>query len=168
VYFIIDGDVAATKEKRDRYSEELLIGEGKILSVLGRGVSFGELGVLYGTNRTASCVPLQKVTLLCLEGEIFKSILGDHLRELNRVKFDILSKLKIFFGWDRSELTGLLSHIYLRSPDHNSYVYKRGESNSNLYIILEGEVELTVPILQKRIPRTSQQVLSKEILLKKC
>jgi CRP-like cAMP-binding protein len=130
-----------------------LLGEGKILSILGRGVSFGELGVLYGTNRTASCVPIQKVILLRLEGEIFKAILGDHLRELNRVKFDILSKLKIFFGWDRSELTGLLSHIYLRSPDHNSYVYRRGDVNTNLYIILEGEVELSLPILQKRVPK---------------
>lgn len=133
-----------------------MLGEGKILSILGRGVSFGELGVLYGTNRTASCVPLSKAILLCLEGEIFRAILGDHLRELNRVKFDILSKLKIFFNWDRSELTGLLSHIYLRSPDHNSYVYKRGDINANLYIILEGEVELTVPILQKRAPKFNE------------
>lgn len=147
VYLILSGDIAITKEKRYRYNKEILEGEGKIIAKVGRGVSFGELGVLYGTNRTASCVALNKVTVIGLGSEVFKDILGDHIRDLNRQRFDILAKIKIFLGWDRSKLGGLLNHIFVRSPNHLSHVYRRGDVNQNIYIIISGEIEIMVPIV---------------------
>jgi CRP-like cAMP-binding protein len=51
---------------------------------LGKGVMFGEIGVLYGTNRTAFCVALGKVITLRLEGGVFKKIFAKHVRTLNK------------------------------------------------------------------------------------
>jgi len=59
---------------------------------------------------------------------------------LNRIKF--LSNLKIFENWDRGGLDGLLKHIYLRSPKHSTYLYKKGEINLNIYIVVTGELEI--------------------------
>lgn len=118
-----------------------------VIAKLFRGISFGELGVLYGENRTASCVALNKVTVISLGSEIFKEILGDHIRDLNAHRFDILSKIKIFLGWDRSKLGGLLSHIFVRSPNHLTHVYQRGQVDQNIYIIISGEIEIQVPIV---------------------
>ena len=49
VYLILDGEIAVTKERLKKYTKEKI--EGKILGVLRAGISFGELGVLYGTKR---------------------------------------------------------------------------------------------------------------------
>jgi CRP-like cAMP-binding protein len=147
VYLILNGKIAVTKEKRYRYSKEILEGKGKILGFMKRGDAFGELGVLYGENRTASCVAIEKVTVIGFSSEIFKDILGDYVKDLNRQRFEILAKIKIFLGWDRSKLGGLLNHILVRAPNHLSHVYQRGQTNQNIYIIISGEIEISVPIV---------------------
>ena len=150
--------MAATKLKKYRYSKETL--DGNILNVLQRGVSFGELGVLYGKQRTASCVAINKVVVLGLGSEIFRSILGDHVKYVNRVRFEILAKMKMFLGWDRSKLGGLLDHIQVLNPIPNTYLYRRGSTNKDIYIIVNGEIELMVPIIlsQNQVLKNTEKI----------
>ena len=124
VFLILDGKIAVTKERKKVYNAEVL--EGKCMAVMKAGISFGELGVLYQTNRTASCIALTKVTVISLDFKIFQAILGDYIKNLNKTRFENLSKLRIFNGWDRAKLGGLLNHIYVRQPMHSEYIYKTG------------------------------------------
>lgn len=59
-----------------------------------------------------------------------------------RLKY--LSALKLFSAWDHASLAGLLNYIYLRTPKHGSYVYRKGEENNNIYIVVSGELEITI------------------------
>lgn len=79
-----------------------------------------------------------------INGETFKEVLGDYIRHLNRTRCDILSKINIFKNLDRNKLYGILNHIYVRSPLHSTYVYKAGQVNKDIYVIVEGEVEITI------------------------
>lgn len=120
------------------------------MAILKAGISFGELGVLYQTNRTASCIALTKVTVMSIHYKIFQAILGDYIKNLNRKRFEYLSKLRIFNGWDRSKLGGLLNHIYVRQPMHSEYIYKTGGYDQNIYVIITGEVEITIECDEER------------------
>jgi CRP-like cAMP-binding protein len=53
------------------------------VGVIKPGISFGELGVLYGSERTASCVSLTDVYCIGIDAIIFQHILGDQVRNLN-------------------------------------------------------------------------------------
>lgn len=86
---------------------------------------------------------LGKVTVLALDSESFATVLGDHVRSMNRHRFELLSSTKLFWEWDYSVLSVLLNHIYVRSPKHGSYVYKRGDEDDNIYVIVSGELEIT-------------------------
>lgn len=63
---------------------------------------------------------------------------------MNRTRCDILAKTNLFKNLDRNKLYGILNHIYVRSPNHSSYLYKYGDIDKNIYVIVEGEVEITV------------------------
>lgn len=69
VFLVLDGEIAVTKERKKHYTPEVL--EGKCMAILKAGISFGELGVLYQTNRTASCIALTKVTVMSIHYKIF-------------------------------------------------------------------------------------------------
>lgn len=94
--------------------------------------------------RTASCVAKDNITVIGINGETFKEVLGDYIRHLNRTRCDILSEINIFKNLDRGKLYGILNHIYVRSPLHSTYVYKTGQINKDIYVIVEGEVEITI------------------------
>lgn len=47
------------------------------VGVIKPGISFGELGVLYGSERTASCVSLTDVYCIAIDATVFQEILGD-------------------------------------------------------------------------------------------
>ena len=76
----------------------------------------------------------------------FQNILGEYVKGMNLKRFRLLRKVKIFYGWDRPKLGGLFNHIYVRSPTHSSYVYKKGDTDANIYIIVSGQLEITAPL----------------------
>ena len=51
VYLILNGEVAVTLQRAKKFEAKMFEGEGKILAVLKRGVSFGEIAVLYKNDR---------------------------------------------------------------------------------------------------------------------
>lgn len=92
--------------------------------------------------RTASCIAETKTSCISLDHEIFKLILANHVRELNKKRLLYLSNIKLFRNWDRPSLAGLLSYLYLRNPKHGTYLYEEGTENNNIYIVVSGELEL--------------------------
>ena len=140
VYFNLEGKISVAIERRSKYTQEFL--DQFQVGLINPGISFGEIGVLYDANRTASCIALTQVICLSLDQKIFQRVLGDHVRALNNVRLSYLSGLKMFQNWDRTSLSGLLTHVYLRTPKHHEYVYQEGDINKNIYIVVEGELEI--------------------------
>lgn len=66
----------------------------------------------------------------------------------------------MFLGWDRSKLGGLLDHIQVLNPIPNTYLYRRGSTNKDIYIIVNGEIELMVPIIlsQNQVLKNTEKI----------
>lgn len=94
-------------------------------------------------------MPLTQTILLGIDHIPFRHILADYVKEMNKNRFEILSKLKIFQGWDRAKLGGLLNHIYIRSPLRSSYIYEAGQKDENIYVVVSGECEIMATIKEK-------------------
>ena len=148
VYLILSGEVAVSKQRKRTFDRDTL-NEEKV-AILNQSMSFGDLPVLYETPLTVSCVAWTKVIALRINGTAFKNIIGDYLLEVNRKRFRVLSQLRVFQGWERPDLGPLLNHLYLRSPQHCSYVYQKGDVNNNIYVVIQGEVEVTVCFKKKK------------------
>lgn len=159
VYFNVEGDIGVAIERRGKYTQQFM--DEFQVAVIKPGISFGEIGVLYGANRTASCVALNEVFCLAIDNKIFQKILGDYVRDLNNMRIQFLSNLKIFQNWDRGSLGGLLTHIYLRSPKHSTYIYQNGESNKNIYIVVTGELEIVAEYNQKQELEQNKEIAYK-------
>lgn len=100
-----------TSLKRELYCKEDIESQGQVLNSLKAKQSLGQIGVLYGTNRTANCVALAKVLILSMNGEVFNDILGDKAKMLEGVKVGALNKIRIFQGWERASLSKVITHL---------------------------------------------------------
>lgn len=67
IFVITDGSVAVTKRKPD--------GSGStFLETLGKGATFGEMGLLEGSERSASVTAVEKTETLVLTDQAFKDV----------------------------------------------------------------------------------------------
>ena len=79
---------------------------------------------------------------LKIEGTIYKALFGPHLKDLNNLRLEYLSNMPLFGNWDRSNLLALLPHISLVTKSHDEYVYKAGEIDKYIYVVMAGELEI--------------------------
>ena len=81
---------------------------------------------------------------IVLQGFIFNKVLGNHVRKFNKIRIGHLKNLKLFAEWDRPALYSLLTYMYVRNPSINQYVYRKGDTNENIYIVISGELDLVI------------------------
>jgi CRP-like cAMP-binding protein len=87
---------------------------------------------------------LGKVKCLGLSDYIFKRVLGGYVKRLNEMRLKFLGEMKMFVGWDKGSLGGLLNHMYIRNPLMNEDIYCKGDINRNIYIVISGELEILI------------------------
>lgn len=108
---------------------------------------------------------MEHVTCISLDDKIFRTVLGTYIRELNQERLKYLQNIKLFNGWDRVSLVGLLTHIFVRSPKKEEYIYRTGEVDKNIYIVVKGELELVAeydPVKEKMENRKIEQKTNEE------
>lgn len=150
-YFILQGEVAVVKMRLMVYTYKNFM--KKLIVTLRTGDSFGEAGVLLGTNRyynissirSASCISLEGCVCLTFERKVFSDVLEHHFSEYNNARSLMLSRLHIFKDMDRNSLMSLLNYSKVVNYLRGTYVYKRGERENNIYIIVSGEFEIVYP-----------------------
>jgi len=141
VFFIIQGDVAITKEWRSRYDLDKLLEHS--LATITKGHSVGELGVIYNSQRSASCIPITVVRCIRMPGKHFQNVIGYKVRNYNSKRFSVLTDIHLFSNMDKSTLGGILNYIKILFPSNGSYIYKTGDIDQNIYIVITGELEFT-------------------------
>lgn len=140
VYLILEGSVAITMLEAGEYTREAL--EESAIAQLGPPSSFGEVGVISNANRTANCVAFTRCKIMEIGRNLFKKTIGDGMLSDKRNKLGALARLPIFEGWTEGTLLGLLSHAKVIAPSFNTYLYRNGDSNNCIYVVLKGEVEV--------------------------
>nr|WP_276752328.1 cyclic nucleotide-binding domain-containing protein [Chlorogloeopsis fritschii] len=143
-YIILEGEVEIIQEFADQ--------PPRLLNHLSRGDYFGEVGLLRGGQRTATVrvAKNSEVKVMVIEEELFQLLLtnseltnADIVRRLHqRVMTNHLSKAlpKV----DPSQIVAIASQAKVIKYKANSIIVQQGELAEQIYLILEGEVEVFV------------------------
>jgi cGMP-dependent protein kinase 1 len=118
---------------------EILV-TGKRVNVLGPGDSFGELGLLHDSPRSATVQTLEKVSIWGLDRKTFRSAVetvnAQNYKE-NKNFIDTVPLFSVLTPVQRDSLVGSLSTLMFRP---NDIIVKEGDPGDLFYIIKDGTV----------------------------
>jgi len=119
----------------------------RVLRVLGRGESFGELAVVQASVRTASVRAVEEVEVFEIERNTFHRLLADmvHVPEFAPTFQDMteLRGLRAFKHLELDELADLLEYGEWITVPPGEAIIKQGETGDAFYAIGSGQVDVT-------------------------
>ncbi|XP_021964054.1 cAMP-dependent protein kinase type I regulatory subunit [Folsomia candida] len=133
-FYVIDsGEVEVSKE-------------GKFLTSIGDGGSFGELALIYGTPRAATVKAKSDVKLWNIDRDSYRRILMGSTIRKRKMYQELLSKVSILENldeWERMTVADALEPVCFQS---GQTIVKQGEPGDEFYIIVEGSAIVTQTI----------------------
>ncbi len=112
----------------------------KKLNTLMDGDFFGELALIFHTTRTASIIASEDCHLLKISSDDFKTIFGSQINNVVH-KLDFISSL--FPKLSRKYLMKFCYLLEERTYHHNENLYKGGEEPDAVFILKNGEIQLS-------------------------
>ena len=117
--------------------------ERKLVKTCQAGDSFGELALLYGAPRAASCIASGDVRLWTLDRISFKRVLMKTTVEVRTVNKSFLEMVPLFSNLDEYELLTISDALHEESFEDSQAVLTEGEAGDKFYLIKEGNVVCT-------------------------
>lgn len=149
VYFVLQGEVVVTLAN-PRYFTEANI-SGTVIAQYQIKTTFGEVGILSNTTRTANCVATSPVKLMVLPKVPFKTYIGDKIVLERKTNFQFVSSIPLFEKWTQHQVYAILTHIKISNCKHNHVIYRKLDFDNNIYIVYQGEVELLAHIPMEKV-----------------
>ena len=59
-----------------------------------------------------------------------------------KTNFQFVSSVSLFEGWPTQNIYALLTHVKIMQPVYNQYVFTRGQADTNVYLVYQGEIQL--------------------------
>jgi CRP-like cAMP-binding protein len=140
IYYVLSGKVAVTSVNALNYTEEAL--EGKIFHNEYPGATLGEASILYNSNRTATLIAAGVTSILYLLKEPYMRTIGDLVRKAHLYRIEMIQKQDIFSEWTMAQLASLYRNFEKKELSYGFQIYKPGDINDMIYVILKGEVEV--------------------------
>jgi CRP-like cAMP-binding protein/Zn-dependent protease len=158
--------------------EDRATGDRRVLRVLGRGESFGELGLTEAAPRTATVEAIDEAQLFEIDKSTFERLLADmvHVPEFAPTLEAVaeLRALPAFAALEPDELSEILEHGRWVNVAPGEAILEQGEAGDAFYAIGSGQVEVVkdgtlvrtlgpgahfgeIALLQK-VPRTASVV----------
>jgi CRP-like cAMP-binding protein/predicted MFS family arabinose efflux permease len=145
---VVQGDVGDRFYVIDQGRVEVTI-DGYRVGALGPGDSFGDKALLHSAPRTASVTAIEPTVLWSLEGDDFAAgATGDeglHVQWVRRGGPEslesILDGISLFAAIDRRGLVAGGDEVTLPS---GTRIIQQGETGESFYVILDGEVHVTI------------------------
>jgi len=112
------------------------------VAVVGKGGSFGELALIYGSPRAATVTAKTDVTLWAIDRGSYRQVLMKTMMDKRKVYEAFLEKVPILAqltNWERMTVADALEPFVFQDKD---IVIKEGEAGDKFYIILEGDAEV--------------------------
>lgn len=144
IYYVLSGKVAVTSANAVVYTEEAL--EGKIFHNEGPGATLGEASILYNSNRTASLIAASNTSILFMMKEPYMRTIGDLVRKAHLYRIEMIQKQDIFSKWTMAQLASLYRNFEKKELAYGVHIYKAGDLNDKIYVILKGEVEVALSV----------------------
>ncbi len=137
-YVIVEGTARVLKEGED--------GEEVSLNVLGPGAALGETALIEGTPRTATVRASSELTVLRLDGGVFRALMELHpavaatfeLSERTRRLNDFLRVHSAFSVLDREETLRLLGRLEEVGLGDGEDAVRQGDPSDALYLVQDG------------------------------
>ncbi|KAK1749254.1 putative cAMP-dependent protein kinase regulatory subunit [Skeletonema marinoi] len=117
--------------------------ERKLVKTCQAGDSFGELALLYGAPRAASCIASGDVRLWTLDRISFKRVLMKTTIDVRTVNKSFLEMVPLFSNLDEYELLTISDALHEESFEDSQAVLTEGEAGDKFYLIKEGNVVCT-------------------------
>lgn len=130
-YIIVSGETEVIKD-----------GIG-VVAQLGKGKSFGEIALTQGKDlRTATVKTLSKVETLSLHKSDYDHFIRDIQMAEKRENYFLLRDCKLFSSWPRAKIDRLSNLCQRKNFEADAIIFKQGDAPDNLYIIMDGTVEI--------------------------
>ncbi len=91
-------------------------------------------------------MPVVNSKLLTLTRQTFKTAIGDKMILEKKTNFQFVSSVTLFEGWPQANIYALLTHIKVLQPGLGQFVFMKGQPDSNVYLVYQGEIQLMVEI----------------------
>lgn len=140
IYYVLEGKIAVTSVNAVTYTEEAL--QDKIFHNEGAGATLGEASILYNSNRTASLVAATPAAIVFMLKEPYMRTIGDLVRKAHLYRIEMIQKQDIFSKWTMAQLASLYRNFEKKELAYGVMIYKAGDKNDMIYVILKGEVEV--------------------------
>ena len=118
----------------------------RILRTMGRGESFGEMGLLGGHRRQATVRAIGEVELFEVDKGTFDRLLAEDMRapEFGHTMQALaeLRELSVFHGLDSEQLNIILEHGEWITAVHGDQLITQGEPGDRFYVIQSGRAEI--------------------------
>jgi cGMP-dependent protein kinase len=168
-YIVKSGSFDITIEKGGpQSSNDAASGAGISLSA-SRGDSFGELALMYFTQRAATVKAKQQSVVWVLDRGNFKKILAKSAEDFAKDYLTYLEKPKVFKDLkadERMEVAKALVEAHFNKDDT---IMEQGESGDTFYILIEGEVSVTIDgkeVSRLKGSKKSPEVFGERALIK--
>jgi hypothetical protein len=96
-------------------------------------------------SRTASLVATEPSLVIAVAKEPFLRTMGDVMRQTNYSRIELIKKLPLFSEWSMAQIASLYRHCVKKEFTYSRLLYKQGEKDEHIYIVLKGEVEVAAP-----------------------
>jgi CRP-like cAMP-binding protein len=117
--------------------------EQRLLTVLKQGECFGEMALLGSQPRQASILCREDSHFAVLSREDYTRILSKAHERMIRAKVDVLIKLPVFRKLSKGALTRLTYFFKIKRFQRKQAVYSAGDPATEVYIVKEGDFQLT-------------------------
>lgn len=116
----------------------------------GPGVAFGELALLYNTQRLCSIDVQTKAKLWVLDRKVFKSVMEKTEKELLEHNLKVLRGISILKSFPEEVLVKISDLIAVEFYQANSHIIRQGDPGEKFYIVHGGNVKITKNVGQGR------------------
>ncbi len=128
--------------------EDRETGDTRVIRTMGRGESFGEMGLLGAHRRQATVRATDEVELFKVDKGTFDRLLAEEMRAPDfghtMQALAELRELPVFGGLDSEQLTELLEHGQWTTVAPGSDVITQGDPGDRFYAIASGRAEVIV------------------------
>jgi len=118
----------------------------RVLRVMSRGESFGEMGLLGSHRRQATVRAVDDVELFAVDKGTFDRLLAGDMRAPDFAHtmqaLAELRELSVFHGLDSEQLNGILEHGEWVTATHGDRLVTQGEPGDRFYVIESGRAEI--------------------------
>lgn len=140
---IKEGDAGQTLYAIAEGQLEVIKG-GKVLGQMGSGRVFGELAILYNCTRTASIKALTDTKLWALDRNLFQAIMMKTGQAKQKQHLDFLKTVGLLQDVPEPKLMKVADALEEELFNKGDYIIRQGTHGETFYIMVEGEVTVTV------------------------